>query len=60
MRHGILCLALAGLAWGVVGCNCGDGGGAAPSPTAAPSGAKLPGPDDAGIDVPNKKGTAKP
>lgn len=58
MRHVILCLALAGLAWGVVG--CGDGGGAAPSPTAAPSGAKLPGPDDAGIDVPNKKSAAKP
>ena len=57
MRHGILYLALAGLAWGVVG--CGDGGGAAPSPTSAPSGAKLPGPDDAGIDLPKKKSATR-
>ncbi len=55
MKRWMLCLILGGCMLGQAGC-----GGDAVAPKApGAEGPKLPGPDDAGIDRPTTKGTAK-
>ena len=54
MRRWMVGLLLAGMTWGTIGCGESGGEGQAPAGTTAPGGAKLPGPEDAGIDLPVK------